>query len=134
MVGTQAEYNKTVATLNDWITAAIADGWATRPTYQNEPIERAMTLVRAGWHVSTLRRPPEGRRKGEVSLSMWADDGLTINAPIVYNWEELLQLKRVCNYCQTRDVDTERVGFAGRCCVQCLPAQRKRIETPGWTS
>jgi hypothetical protein len=62
----------------------------------------------------------------------WAPDGLAVEPPAVYNFEELVRNSRTCEFCKAQNVDTQRVGFAGRCCAACLPDARKRIETKGW--
>jgi hypothetical protein len=117
--------------------AATADGWSMRATYGSEPIERASTLTRDGYTMQVLTRDnseKKGKWKHEAQISIWGPDGLAINPPEIYDFAKLKSLTRHCNYCKTDDVDTQRVGFAGRCCAACLPAMRAKIETPGWTN
>lgn len=114
--------------------AAAADGWSIRPTYNSEDIKRASTLGREGFVMQVLTRD-NSEKKGkwhEAQISIWGPDGLAIHPPTTYDFAKIKALTRHCNYCKADDVDTERVGFAGRCCAKCLPEQRARIEKPGW--
>jgi hypothetical protein len=114
--------------------AAIADGWDAKPTYgASEPMESACTLEREGFKCSVLARvKPPGRYKYEAGVSIWGPDRLCIRAPKVYDWAIISGSLRKCGYCHATDVETERVGFAGRCCQACLPRVQKQVETPGW--
>jgi hypothetical protein len=108
--------------------AAIADGWSHEPTYGNqEPEESACTLKRDGWIMMVF-----ARKQHDVSISIWAPDGLDVKAPGVYNWDEIQRGIRRCNACGAEDVKTTRYSFAGRCCEKCLPAMRAKHEFPGW--
>lgn len=133
MCDTIKEYEQEVKALDDWIKAALADGWTSKPTYSNESIDRAMTLNKEGFHVSTIRRPPE-KSRGNIDLTGWGPDGLVVRVPRVYDWESMKAALRICNYCKAIDVDTQRVGFAGRCCANCIEQKRKEIETRGWNA
>lgn len=118
-----------------WRDAAIADGWSARPTYDDhESQDRACSLEREGFVVQVLTRvmKPDSRWKYQVSISVWGPDTLAIVPPDTYDWGAILAATRHCNYCRKDGVDTQRVGFAGRCCAACLPAQRKVSERPGW--
>lgn len=115
--------------------AAVADGWSKRPTYESESIDRACTLNRDGFIMQVLTRDNSEKKrkwKHEAQISIWGPDGLAIPPPAEYDFAKIKALTRHCMYCKTDDVDTERVGFAGRCCAKCLPDQRKKIERPGW--
>jgi hypothetical protein len=117
--------------------AAVADGWSIRPTYGSEDIGRASTLDRDGFKMLVLTREISAtsrKWKYEAAVHIWGPDGLSIDSPQAYDWNLIRGSIRRCGYCKADDVDTQRVGFAGRCCAKCLPAQRARIETPGWTS
>jgi hypothetical protein len=117
--------------------AAAADGWSIRSTYGSEDIDRAATLNRESFIMQVLTRDnseKKGKWKYEAQISIWGPDGLAINPPGIYDFAEIKARTRRCLYCKAEDVDTERVGFAGRCCANCLPTMRAKIETPGWTS
>lgn len=119
----------------NWRVAAIADGWAYEPMYPpQEAVEVSTKLRKEGWvaHVITRNNPgPLWQYQAEVSV--WGPDGLWVNPGEIYNFENLQANLRYCMYCGSHDVDTQRVSFAGRCCVPCLEAQRKISEFPGWT-
>ena len=72
------------------------------------------------------------RQQGRHTVHIWGPDGLQIKVPAVYSFDAVKTATRICQYCSATDVDTVRVGFAGRCCEKCLPAKRAEIETPGW--
>jgi hypothetical protein len=116
--------------------AAAADGWSIRPTYGSEGIDRASSLARDGFKMSILTRNNSDRKGGkwkhEAQVSIWGPDGLAIVPPDTYDFAEISARTRRCGYCKANDVETERVGFAGRCCAKCLPNMRAKIETPGW--
>lgn len=121
-----------------WRDAAVADGWSIEPTYQTEPVERAARLSRDGFSAQIITRTPEEghrwRTTYEGSVHIWGPDSLAVKAPHPYSWERLTAGLRTCHDCGATDVETQRVGFAGRTCAACLPDARKRIETPGWTN
>lgn len=120
----------------DYRDAAAADGWAIRPTYGSESMDRASTLTRDRFVMQALTRDNSekgGKWKHEAQISIWGPDGLAIRPPETYDFAEISARTRRCLYCKAEDVETERVGFAGRCCAKCLPAMRAKIETPGWT-
>jgi hypothetical protein len=117
-----------------WVAAAVADGWAITPTYgDHEPVERAARLTRDGFVVQALMRDDLPPVVG-AAIHVWGPDSLTILVPQAYSYDSLVAGLRVCSKCRARDVDTQRVGFAGRVCAACLPAARKVAEYPGWTS
>ena len=113
---------------------AIADGWSSMPTYQNESIDRACKLSRDGWTAQVLTRENKqgAKWKFEAAVNVWGPDGLACNVPMKYSFEELSKNLSVCSHCKKEGVETHRVGFAGRVCSSCLPEQRKKIEYPGW--
>jgi hypothetical protein len=116
--------------------AAADDGWSINPTYGSEGIERASKLEREGFKMLILTRDnsdKKGNWKHEAKVSIWGPDGLAIKPPETYDFAEIKARTRRCLYCKAENVDTQRVGFAGRCCEKCLPEQRAKIETPGWT-
>lgn len=139
-VDTQEEFDREVARVRQWIRDAVADGWEIKPTYEREGMNTACTLDREGWRVMSCRRPPGHgvgqfkNKRGNISISMWGPDGVSVNIEFPYNWERLQQLLTRCEFCGREGLETERVGFANRSCKECLPAARKQIETPGWTS
>lgn len=133
MVDSLREFEEEVIPVRDWIKAAIADGWSIRPTYEHESVERAARLYKNGWTAMILMRPPE-KSRGVIDITVWADDGLVVTVPLVYSWEQLLEGKKKCHYCNSIGVKTERLGFAGRCCGDCIEKQRKIHEFPGWNN
>ena len=123
--------------------AAMADGWKCLPTYgDHEPVERAAKLTREGFTMSIISRSshdPDHQHPGpvwhyEANVHIWGPDGLAIAPPPAYDWNAIIASVRHCNYCNANDVDTKRVGFAGRCCDKCLPEQKKKLEFPGWNN
>lgn len=117
-----------------WRDAAICDGWNSRPTYDHEPENKAFTLSRDGYKVLGLARPETKYTVGSGQITCWGPDNLQISVGETYDWGAIQAGMTICAYCHKTDVKTERVGFAGRCCAECLPAMRAAIERPGWTS
>ena len=109
-----------------WCEAALADGWEASKLYASEPIETAAWLALDGWTAFIFRR------LHDTSVVVWAPDRLAVKAPLVYRRQALMAGSHTCNYCGKVDCVTQRVGFAGRCCLECLPAKRKELEYPGW--
>jgi hypothetical protein len=109
--------------------AAIADGWETERTYGSESIDRAMSLDKDGFHASTILR------ENYVSISVWGPDQLSVSFPLPYDFAAMIAATRHCQYCGADDVDTTRMGFAGRCCSECRtnPAVVNKVEHDGWT-
>jgi hypothetical protein len=116
--------------------AAVLDGWTLEPTYpKHEAADRAATLKREGFVMMTLSRENTDKREKfhyEAKVHIWGPDGLAISPPDTYNFAEIQARIRQCHYCNAKGVDTRRVGFAGRCCTNCLPEVRKKVECPGW--
>ena len=121
-----------------WVADAVADGWEISPTYQTEPVESAATLDRDGFRVMALMRDRgenrDRRYRYEAKVSAWGPDGLAISVPAKYDFALVEKAVRRCGECGNEDVDTQRVGFAGRVCARCLPEARKKHEYPGWTN
>lgn len=115
--------------------AAIADGWSCIPTYgDRESAESHATLEKDGFKCHVMARELSGKKyQYQAQVSIWGPDGLCITAPVLYDWDVIESGVRRCGYCGQEDVDTQRVGFAGRSCEKCLPVARKRDEYPGWT-
>lgn len=126
----QAQFDAAVA----WRVAAIADGWAAEASYDGEPMESACRLTRDGFvaHVLARTNKPGGRWKFTAKVDAWGPDRMAVRSPMVYDWGKLLQGTQHCKYCGADGVDTQRVGFAGRCCAACIVRERARIERPGW--
>ena len=113
--------------------AAIADGWDARPIYESESIDSATRLEKEGFIMMVYTRKDAGRGgQMMVTIDIWGPDELAIRPPSTYEWEAIKAGLTTCNYCQKPNVPVQRVGFAGRSCVDCLPAQRKIQEYPGW--
>jgi hypothetical protein len=123
-----------IAEVRAWRDAAIADGWASAPTYgERESIDRACKMMRDGFVATCITREKAGSWAYEASLSVWGPDGKSIRlrGPN-YNFDEILAGLRSCNNCGATDVETHCYSFAGRCCAACLPAMREKSERPGW--
>lgn len=116
--------------------AAVADGWSIKPTYgKSEDVGRVSSLERDGFKMMAMTRDHTNDRhkwKYEAQISIWGPDGLAVTPPETYDFAEIRARIRRCSYCKTSNVETERVGFAGRCCAECLPEMRRKIEVPGW--
>lgn len=117
-----------------WREAAEADGWVFGPTYQNEPLGHAFRGTKEGFTLLGLCRPTTDRECPSPSLHIWGPDSLQVAPPLEYDWEAIKAGVRVCGYCRATDVDTTRVGFAGRCCLGCEPTIRPRVEQGNWTA
>ena len=132
-----------------WRTAAIQDHWIITPTYQQEIWQRACSLEREGYKAMILTRddspkskfprPPEhfispGKWLYEAQINIWGPDGLHIPAPDPYDWQTIKEGVCLCTNpaCLKRVDQTYRVGFAGRYCLECIPAMKKIYEKPGW--
>lgn len=123
-----------LAGVRQWRADAIAAGWAHEPTYgDGESEDRAMRLLGPdGWTAQTLAREEPAPKSSCAQISLWGPDGLHVPTPPVFNMDELWRLTRVCQRCKAQDVDTQRVGFAGRVCGSCVADARREVETPGW--
>lgn len=118
-----------------WRDAALADGWTGEAMSSEEGIDRRIRLTREGWVVHCItRESTEAGKKHEASISVWAPDGMVVKVPAFYSMHGLIARSRWCSRCKAKDVDTQRVGFAGRVCTPCLEPARKAVETPGWNS
>lgn len=116
-------------------TAAIADGWNCEPTYgEHEAVERAARLTREGFVIQIISREKNvGKWNYEASVSIWGPDGLQIEPPERYDWNQIVANLKRCNHCHKVVDTTQRYSFAGRCCDKCLPEMRRVHEYPGWT-
>ena len=117
---------------NEFIRAAVEDGWELSQTYPSEPAQRACRLTRGGFIISAITRKDVGKWKYEVSLHAWAPDKLAIKLPVVYNSETFTKAMTTCNICDKEVDKTYRYSFAGRACASCLPQAQKEHEQPGW--
>lgn len=115
--------------------------------YKIESEERVSGLERDGFKMHILTRsrdnevlnPKAGyhhtihrKWKYEAEVAIWGPDGLAIATPVVYSYEAITSGVRTCGTCGAKDVETQRVGFANRCCTKCAPEQKRIIERPGW--
>ena len=113
--------------------AAVADGWTIEPTYPNESVDRACRLRREGYVIGILTRRSTGPRwRFEAKTSGWCPRGIAIDLPDEYDWHRIQANARQCPVCKARDVETVRVVFANRACLNCAPALREKLETPDW--
>lgn len=150
-----AERDASVIIAATWRDAAIADGWAMRPTYAGEEMHNACTLEREGYSAQILTRgnrlpkdeDDRDSRLGGGEVHCWAPDTLQIKVPLVYpGWQYFLDAVVTCPHCHRgpnrwffgstegniAPVVTKRYHFAGRACDECRPALRAATETPGW--
>jgi hypothetical protein len=118
----------------EWRLAAEADGWVFSPTYQTEPVEHAFRGCYEGFTIQGLARPGDERMGPCGSIHIWGPDGLYVRPPLTYDMDQIRKNARVCQYCKAEDVDTIRMGFAGRTCHTCYPTVRAQVERPGWNN
>lgn len=117
---------------NEFIRAAVEDGWELSQTYPSECAQRACHLYKDGFVISAITRKDTGKWKYQVSLHAWAPDKLAIDLPTVYDPETFTKGQFICNLCKKELEKTQRYSFAGRCCEECLPQAKKQYEQPGW--
>ena len=124
-----------VAAANEFRVDAEADGWIFAKTYGHEPVEHAFKGRREGYVLLGIARPGSKNLLPTGSISAWGPDGLALSPiPVLYPGLDVLKtLARHCPECGAKDVDTVRVAFANRCCEQCAPKLRAKLEKPGWT-
>lgn len=115
--------------IREWSADAVADGWKISPTYSGEDVGTAFSLAKNGWTASGIVRGNPAD-----SLCIWGPDSLQVKVPEVYSMASLIEALKICQYCDAKDIPTSRVSFAGRCCLNCLPEQKRRLEYPGWTN
>jgi len=129
------ESEAALAGVRQWRADAIAAGWTHEPTYgESESEDRAMRLHGPrGWTAQTLARPHE-RGGATAMIYVWGPDGLAVDVPPFFDEQALEAATRLCSRCEASDVETQRVGFAGRVCAACITDARKEVERPGWTS
>jgi hypothetical protein len=126
-----------IASVREFVAAAVADGWSIEPTYPgHETVEQACRLRRDGYLALCLMREKAvgATWHYETSVHLWGPDGLYIEPPYPYDFAAIEAGRRRCMGCGKANVETRRVGFAGRCCDACLPELRKQHEYPGWTN
>jgi hypothetical protein len=107
--------------------AAVADGWSIEPAYSGESTDSAAKLKRDGFIMQILTRD------AGAEVHLWGPDGLAINPPAVYSFDEITKGLLQCGFCKNFVDKIHRVGFAGRSCIHCLAAAQKELEFPGWT-
>lgn len=117
-----------------WTKDAVTDGWSYRPTYANEPIGRAVTLERDGYKAMVFTRDPTKEFPAQTySIDIWGPDGLAIYPTFPYDMKKITAGMRRCGECKKENIETVRVGFAGRVCSLCRIRVAPKIEYPGWT-
>ena len=115
--------------LEQFIKDAIQDGFSIEPTYGGgESVETAAKLSKEGFLIHILNR------SNEANITIWGPDDLQIKPPNTYNFNELKARLSRCQECGAKNVSTQRVSFAGRVCVKCLPNAQKKYEYEGWTN
>lgn len=124
-----------VALCREWKRAAEADGWLFAPTYgDHESVDRAFRGFREGFTIQGIARDGDDKMLPSATIHIWGPDSLAVEPPLTYDMNEIRRRVRSCGYCDATDVDTVRVGFAGRVCADCDPKVRPSIERPGWTN
>lgn len=114
-----------------WRDAAIADGWSAHATYRNESFDRVSSLEHTdGYKAMILTRTndkPGPKWKFQAEVNVWGPDGLVIKPPAQYDMAAIRASVETCHYCGKTGGKTERVGFAGRACATCQPAEEKKL-------
>ncbi len=121
----------------------IQNGWTASSMYgTHESIERAAKLMKDGFVTQIISREHTKLQKSkyEVSISIWGPDRLALPSPeymvfdkygtFIYDFDRIKKCTRICNYCGTQNVETARVGFAGRACLSCQPKEEAKL--PKW--
>jgi hypothetical protein len=125
----QNKYQRAV----EYRKAAIADGWTCEPTYgEHEPVEQAAKLTRDGFTMQIITRTKVGKWNYEASVNIWGPDGLGIEPPESYDWNQIVANLHRCSHCHKLVLETHRYSFAGRSCAECLPKLKAKHEKPGW--
>jgi hypothetical protein len=118
--------------ITQWFHDAIADGFTVKAIYPGcETIDTAALLEKDGWSMHIMRRD------NYKDISIWGPDSLAVRVPSrKYDFKSLVKGLRYCEYCNTENVKTERISFAGRCCSKCRkdPELTRTMEPPGWTN
>ena len=131
--------NQALGKAREFRDAALADGWDISPIYDTESQDDAAELTRDGWKMFVFARADF------AEVDIWGPDGLAIHFPpdltlvdefppewSEYSMGKLEKYLCYCEYCNSHNIETSRIGFAGRCCAKCLPAQKVKQEYPGW--
>ena len=139
MTLTQQEIDERLAHMERvraWVEAAIEDGWTIKPTYKNESMDRAATLVsQEGFKAMALTREPQeetkddfGNRYPSASLNVWGPDEIGVKHTFPYDWEKLNDNLQLCQYCgETFEGKAYRVAFADRACMTCGPKEQSKL-------
>lgn len=120
-----------------WRDDAINDGWSSEPYFESESIERAIKLKKDGFKASILTRNDSDKKqkyKYQAVITIWGPDDLQIKVPEKYDWNFIKLGVNCCNYCNSENVKTQQVSFAGRCCQNCIEIQRQKLEYNGWNN
>ena len=126
------ETEKRSQQIKQFIKDAIADGWSIKPTYgDHEFVERAASLEKDDYKLMVMNRIKENY--ADQSIHGWGPDGLAITVDIEYDWEQIQDAIHICGKCHKKVSHVQRVGFAGRVCVDCLADAQEKHEYPGWT-
>ena len=106
----------------------LADGWKDIP--QPEMYDHLVQFTKDEFIVSIFN----SKAVDGESAHAWGPDALSLELPMPYDFEQMKRNLRKCGICGREDVDTQRVAYADRVCAKCLPAARKSLERPGWSS
>lgn len=115
-----------LAWAREYEASAQADGWL--PEFRSGWYTRDSFIIAV--KAEETPKSPVGKYRAEVTI--WGPDGLQIEVPEAYSMDTIRAALRVCMYCHRSDINTQRVGFSGRVCADCLPEQRKQQEFRGW--
>lgn len=100
--------------------SAIEDGWQGELMFPGDP--DAVKLTKDGWVIQVVRRNTES--EFHCTLAVFGPDSLQITIPSnesgpVYDFDKMKENLRYCKNCESKNVDTFRYSFAGRCCAEC---------------
>lgn len=122
--------NKQVA--QSWLDEFYEAKWHVTKTYSSDS-KHYTCKSDDGWtaHVNLRDMKSEDNR-----VHVWAPDQLAVMVTDLPCIAHLEAARRYCIFCDTHDVDTVRISFAGRCCEECRNNEEliKKMEYPGWAN
>jgi len=113
-----------------WYQNALEDGWKEDEDKNKGSNGKWIYFGESPTNTQLVGHIDMGR-VGNVMV--WLEDGLQIAVPTTYtSVKELVHRKNMCMECLDMNVETQRVGFAGRYCNTCATELRPKIEERGW--
>lgn len=125
-----------------WLDLFIEDGWTITPLSESSKSDKNLWVKAedsTGWraHID-LRDYPHSKLSEEERqrVHVWAPDDLAVIVTNQPSLDSLVAAQRYCIFCNTFDVDTVRISFAGRCCTHCRKDEElvRKLEYPGWAN